>query len=237
MSDLRCAARCAMSCVLVVATMLAGTASAKRKALSGKSLDDYLRRLTPEQAQPVGPTSTGSLWTDHGRFSDLASDYKARQVGDLVTILVVQSLQAENTGNVATDRSFKASSGINALAGHISTTGVQNIFSPTSSQSLSGKAQASSSSSLRTRLTGRVVAVLPSGLLVIEAEREIMMNNEHQTVLLRGLVRTGDLAPDNSVTSTALGNLELELKGKGVVSEGVRPPNTVMRWLLRIVGF
>ena len=67
-------------------------------------------------------------------------------MGDLVTIRVVQTLQSENTGNVATDRNFKASSGIDALAGHISTSGVQNIFSANSSQSLSGKAQASSSS-------------------------------------------------------------------------------------------
>ena len=107
-------------------------------------------------------------------------------MGDLVTIRVVQTLQSENTGNVATDRNFKASSGIDALAGHISTSGVQNIFSANSSQSLSGKAQASSSSSLRTSLTGRVVVVLENGLLVVEAERAIYMNNEHQTVVLRG---------------------------------------------------
>ena len=182
-------------------------------------------------------TSPGSLWTDQGRLTDLASDYKARHVGDLVTILVVQSLQAENTGNVATDRSFKASSGIDALAGHISTSGVQNIFSPRSSQTLSGKAQASSSSSLRTSLSGRIVAVLPSGNLVVEAEREIVMNNERQSILLRGLIRPGDLSPDNAVASNDVSNLELEVKGKGVVSEGTRPPNVFTRWLLRLVGF
>ena len=68
--------------------------------------------------------------------------------------------------------------------------------------------------------------VLENGLLVVEAERAIYMNNEHQTVVLRGLVRTGDLAPDNSVTSTAMGDLELEVKGKGVVSRR-RPSPTL----------
>jgi flagellar L-ring protein precursor FlgH len=222
-------------CVLLwTAGLHAGT---KPKSKTSDSLDEYLRRL-PQQAAPGGVSlSPGSLWTDQGRFTDLASDYKARRVGDLITILVVQSLQAENTGNVSTDRSFKASSGIDGLAGHISTSGVQNIFSPTSSQTLAGKAQSTSSSSLKTSLTGRVAAILPSGVLVVEAEREIAMNNERQTIVLRGLVRPGDLAPDNSVPSNAVGNLELELKGKGVVSEGTRPPNPVMRWLLRLVGF
>jgi flagellar L-ring protein precursor FlgH len=82
-----------------------------------------------------------------------------------------------------------------------------------------------------------VVAVLPNGVLVIEAERELTMNNERQTILLRGLVRPGDVAPNNTVPSNAVGNLELELKGKGVLSDGTRPPNLIVRWLLRILGF
>ena len=224
-------------CLAAGMFLLIAPAAARTKTNHNQSLADYLRRVGPALSQPAAPASPGSLWMDQGRLADLASDYKACRVGDLVTIRVVQTLQSENTGNVATDRNFKASSGIDALAGHISTSGVQNIFSANSSQSLSGKAQASSSSSLRTSLTGRVVVVLENGLLVVEAERAIYMNNEHQTVVLRGLVRTGDLAPDNSVTSTAIGNLELEVKGKGVVSDGVRPPNIVMRWLLRLVGF
>jgi flagellar L-ring protein precursor FlgH len=82
-----------------------------------------------------------------------------------------------------------------------------------------------------------VAAVLPSGALVIEAERSVLMNNERQTVVVRGVARPGDIAPDNTVVSNDLSNLELELKGKGVVSEGTRPPNVVVRTLLRIFGF
>jgi flagellar L-ring protein precursor FlgH len=221
----------------VLALFLVSSAYAGRNKVSSKSLEAYLRRLPAQDSQSAVPASAGSLWVDQGRLSDLASDYKARRVGDLVSILVVQSLESQNSGNVGSDRSFKASSGIDGLAGHISTTGVQNIFSARSSQALSGKAQSTSSSSLKTRLTGRVAAVLANGTLVVEAEREINMNNERQTIVVRGLVRPGDLGPDNSVTSNAIGNLELELKGKGVVSDGIRPPNVLMRWLLRIVGF
>jgi flagellar L-ring protein precursor FlgH len=157
-------------------------------------------------------------------------------VGDLITILVVQDVAADNSGSVATDRSLKANSGIDAIGG-MSFPEASNLFSPHSSQTLQGKAQASSKSSLRTSLAGRVAAVLPNGVLVVEAERQITMNNERQTILLRGMVRPGDVTPNNSVLSNAIGNLELELKGKGVVSDGTRPPNPIMRVLLRIVGF
>jgi flagellar L-ring protein FlgH len=71
----------------------------------------------------------------------------------------------------------------------------------------------------------------------VEAERSLTMNNERQTVILRGVARAADVAPDNSVLSNQLSNLELELKGKGVISDGTRPPNVIVRLLLRVLGF
>ena len=56
-------------------------------------------------------------------------------------------------------------------------------------------------------------------------------------MILRGLVRPGDVQSDNSVASTSLANLQVELKGRGVLSDGTRPPNPVVRLILRIVGF
>jgi flagellar L-ring protein precursor FlgH len=186
---------------------------------------------------PLRVPSVGSLWTDGGRLSDIGSDYKARHVGDLITILVVQNITATNGGSVSSTRNLSASSGISSLPGQLKTAGVASLFSPTSAYSLAGKGQAATTSSLTTSLAGRVVAVLPTGALVIEAEREPTMNNERQTVLLRGLERPGDVAPNGAVASNAIGNLELELKGKGLISEGNRPPNIIVRAILRVVGF
>ena len=60
---------------------------------------------------------------------------------------------------------------------------------------------------------------------MIEAERVINMNNEKQTIVLRGVVRRGDIGPNNMVASDCVGDLELEIKGKGVISDGVRQPH------------
>jgi len=172
-----------------------------------------------------------------GGRSTLRRKYKAMHVGDLITIVVAQGTTANNTNSVSTARTFNASSGITALAGHLKTSGVQQIFSPNAAQTLSGKSQGATTSTLNTTLAGRVVAVLPSSVMVIEAERQLTMNNEKQTIILRGLVRRGDIAPDGSIASNLIANLELELKGKGVLSDGTRPPNLLVRALLRIVGF
>ena len=222
--------------LLLLTLALSPSLAAKQKTRQRETLEEYIQHVSSQPASPK-EQSVGSLWTDQGRLVDFSTDYKAARVGDTLTIIVVQSLQASNTGNVATDRSFKASAGINSLAGHVSTSGVQNIFSGHSSETLAGKAQASSNSSLKTSLAGQVAAVLPNGMLVVEAERQITMNNEKQTILLRGLVRPGDVAPDNSVVSNVVGDLQLEIKGKGVISDGTRPPNFLTRLILRIIGF
>jgi flagellar L-ring protein precursor FlgH len=199
-------------------------------------LAEYIQRVSATAAPLATPTS-GSLWNDSGRLANMVADYKASRIGDLVTINIAQNLSASSTGNVSTNRSFTANSGITALPGQLKTAGVANLFSPSSAQVLSGKAQATSQTSLSTTLTGRVVAVLPTGTLVIEAERQITMNNQHETVILRGLVRPGDLDSANTVLSNNVGDLEVEVKGKGIVSEGTRPPNPVVKWILRLVGF
>lgn len=217
--------------LMVYAASLSAQRSAKRDDLA-----DYLQRISARSLES-GPTTLGSLWIDSGRLANLVADYKASRVGDLVTINITQNLSASSTGNVSTNRALSANSGITALPGQLKTAGVANLFSPSSTQVLTGKAQATSQTSLSTTLTGRVAAVLSTGTLVVEAERQITMNNQHETVILRGLVRPGDLDATNTVASNNVGNLEVEVKGKGIISEGTRPPNPIVKWILRLVGF
>jgi flagellar L-ring protein FlgH len=228
---------CLWWCLLLVASSLTLRAQSKAKNPPPRNeLADYIQRVSAKSAESARP-APGSLWTDTGRLADMVADYKASRVGDLVTISIVQNLSASSTGNVSSNRTFSASSGITALPGQLKTTSISNLFSPNSAQALNGKAQATSQTSLSTILTGRVAAVLPSGTLVVEAERQITMNNQHETVILRGLVRPGDLDATNTVTSNSVGDLEVEVKGKGVISEGTRPPNPILKWILRVVGF
>ena len=226
--------------LLLMLAILPAGAKAKDAKPDGKvqseTLAEYLGRM--QQTPLTSPAATaGSLWTDGGRFAGIAADYKAMHPGDLITIAVVQGTTANNAGSVSTGRNFSASSGISSLPGQLKTAGVASLFSPTSAASLSGKGQAATTSSLTTTISGQVVAVLPSGALVIEAEQKLTMNNEKQTILLRGMVRPNDVGNNNIVSSNAIANLELELKGKGVISEGNRQPNPIVRAILRVLNF
>jgi len=163
-------------------------------------------------------------------------DYKAMAVGDLIEIAVAQDLTSSNAGAVGTTRTLTTSSGVDSVP-FVGVGAAQTLLGLHSSEALAGKSAASSTASVTTTLAGRVVAVLASGNLVIEAERVINMNHEKQTILLRGVVRRGDIGPNNTVASNAVGDLELEIKGKGVVSDGVRPPHRILRTLFRIFDF
>jgi len=63
------------------------------------------------------------------------------------------------------------------------------------------------------------------------------MNNQHEEVIVRGIARPGDITPSNSVPSSSLSALEIELKGKGIISDSVRPPNPLTRAILWLFGF
>ncbi len=197
------------------------------------TLADYLARV--QMGQPPAPTfSLGSIWVDTGRMASLSADYKAMAVGDLIEIVVVQGVTSTNANSVATNRTLNTSSGITSLPGKLKVGGISSLLALNSSEALAGKAAASTATNVTTNLSGRVVAVLTSGNLVVEAERVINMNHEKQTIIVRGVVRRGDIGPNNMVASDAVGDLELEIKGKGVVSDGVRPPR---RWLRTILSF
>ena len=209
--------------------------ASKKEKREKESLTQYIARVE-SQGAAASPTP-GSVWLDGGRMASLSSDYKASAVGDLITIVVAHSLTSTNTGDVSTARTYSASSGINSLPGKLKTGGIASLLGLQSAETLAGKSQGDTSSSLNTTLAGRVVAVLAGGNLVIEAARVINMNNEKQTVTVRGLVRRGDIGPNNTVASNAIGDLELEIKGKGVLSNGVRPPHPILRAIIRILNF
>lgn len=228
---------------LMAATGLAAPASAglwKRKKSKGpltESLATYLRKVQAVAAVPQKP-SMGSLWTPEASWGDLPADYKAHQVGDLVTILLTDQFSASSANTVQTQRAFSSQSGITQLLGQVGpTSGIANLFSPNSQTTLNSKGQSDVTRSVQATLAGQVVAVLPNGIMVVQAARAIDVGNERQTILLRGLVRPGDISPGNVVASTALANLEVEVKGKGVVSDGTRPPNPITRLLLHLLTF
>jgi flagellar L-ring protein precursor FlgH len=90
---------------------------------------------------------------------------------------------------------------------------------------------------LTTTLTAEVIAVLPNGNLVLQGQKEILVNSEKQIVTVRGIARPNDLSAVNSIASSQLARLEVHVSGKGVVEDAVRRPNILYRLLLGLLPF
>lgn len=230
------AAGCTMMLLLTPALSYARKKKKQAPVTFQQSLDTYVRQAQQAVANPA-PTM-GSIWNPNGALAQLPRDDKAFRPGDLVTINIIEQTTAQSSGNVKTSRTFNASSGISALFGQIGpAAGINNIFSPNSARALNGQAQTQSTSSLATNVAATVVDVLPNNYLVVQATRTVEVDNEEQQVVLRGIARPSDIGPDNSIPSTALADLSVQVIGKGVITDDTRPPNKVIRAILRVVGF
>jgi flagellar L-ring protein FlgH len=237
-----CAAALALLCCFGLTIAAAQPCSAQtnklKKLLSGSPqpdpLDQYLK--TARATATIDAPTIGSLWRANGTMSDMASDDKARYVGDEVTIQLAESTTSAQQGSVQTARNMAASSGVAAFFG-LSNPAASNLFSPSSTQVLNGKGQTALTTSLATTLGANVIEVLPDGLLVIEAQRQVRATDQTETMTLRGIVRRSDLSPTNVVLSTSISHLEVKLEGKGVITEGTHPPNPIIRIMLRVLGF
>ncbi len=198
---------------------------------------DYLTRLQEQYMPPADPRTIGSLWSAAYVLGDLASDYKAHSLNDTITVQVSVATTAAQSGNVNSQRTFSTTSGISGLVGGIATHGVNPLLNAQSATALKGSGATASNTTFSTSLTGQVIAVLANGNMVIEAERQIAMNNQHEDVVIRGVVRPGDITPANTVASSSLSNLEIEMKGKGIISDSTRSPNPLTRAVLWLFGF
>lgn len=154
-------------------------------------------------------------------FSSLFSDQKASQVGDAITILVVESSQASNNAATTTDRastlglSGKGDLGTKPLPGADLSLGTTNDFK--------GSGSTSSQGSVNTKISATVDSVLANGNLVIEGSRKIVINGEEQTIYIKGIVRPADISTDNSVLSYNIADAQIVFTGNGSINSAQSP--------------
>lgn len=200
------------------------------------ALSSYIDRV--REASEAEVRSPGSLWSEDGRLTRLSTDVRATHPHDLISILVSETLTASTDGSVKNARTSSANSQLAALFGTFPASGkLQNLLSQSSASALNAQGQSVTDSSLVTTVGGEVMAVLPNGTFVIQADRQVAFNQQTQTIRLRGLVRPSDVNSQNEVLSTAVTNLELEVVGKGIINDVTYRPNVFVRAIERLLVF
>jgi flagellar L-ring protein precursor FlgH len=180
--------------------------------------------------------SPGSLYSASGRLADAARDVRAGEVNDIITIVVNEAASAVVSGTSSSSRKSSVSAAITGAAGNLSPR-LTNLLGTSGDQELNGAGSTSRKLSLSTTISARVVEVQSNGTLVIEGTRDIGVNSDKQTIVVRGLVRPADLTSTNTINSVQVADLQIKVTGKGVVGDAIRRPNILYRLLLGLLPF
>jgi flagellar L-ring protein precursor FlgH len=164
-----------------------------------------------------------SLWPAAGRGSQagMVADRKANATGDILTIVVSESVAAQNSQSTKSSRDSSIADAVQSFL----YPGLGTHKGSLPSLSLGGKAaydgggDISNTQSLSARAAVLVTDVLPNGNLVIEGVRVVTFSGETQYVVLHGLVRRDDIAPDNSVQSTNIADARVEFYAEGALTD------------------
>ena len=96
-------------------------------------------------------------------------------------------------------------------------------FTPSASGSskskFAGKGDTSRKGNITATITAKVIEVLPNSNMVVESRKEVVVNNEKQIVVLRGIVRPDDISTSNTIASTFVADAQIYLVGDGVLAD------------------
>ena len=195
----------------------------------GLSIEDYLKRQQNNSMKSgASEIVSESLWNDTYNHGFLFIDHKARVVGDVITILIVETSSASKSASTKTSRDSSAEGGINSLFGMPSNYGMKDFmklgqpFSPNFNggmkSSFNGSGNTSRSDKISATLSAEVIEVLPNGNLKVLGHREIKVNEENQIITVSGVIRPADIDDNNAVKSTLLAEAQIKYYGDGIIA-------------------
>lgn len=197
----------AMALLLVGGLVAANPADAKKK--------DAVNLYAPTSATlSYDAPANGSIF--QGGYTPLTSGGRAGQVGDVLTIQLVERTMASKSNSAATQRG--GSIGLTPPV-----TGPLSLFKPSDvamggDQTFQGKGSAAQSNQLNGELSVTVAAVYPNGTLLVRGEKLLTLNRGDERVQFSGIVRPMDISPDNRILSTRVADANIRYIGKGEIA-------------------
>jgi flagellar L-ring protein FlgH len=184
--------------------------------------------LPPLPAAVTAAAATGSLYNP-ATFIGLAMDRRARRVGDLITIRLVERTRASKSATA--DSSRDGNTDIRLPKAPPFTYVPPGLTQGGSTQGFKGSGAAAQDNQLFGEITVTVAEVLPGGVLRIAGEKRTTLNRGEEQLQLTGLVRVDDLGADNSVPSTRVADARIRYSGTGQIADQSR-----QGWLARFFG-
>jgi flagellar L-ring protein precursor FlgH len=169
--------------------------------------------------------NANSLWRNGSR--SFFKDQRAHQIGDLLTVTVNITDQANFANETQRSRTNTEDSGItnflgaNLLTGKTALPG--RILTADSTASSDGKGSVQRQESLTTNIAAVVTQLLPNGNMVVEGKQEIRVNFEKRELIVAGIVRPEDIQSDNTIDSSKIAQARIAYGGHGQITDVQQP--------------
>lgn len=229
-----------IAALAAAALALAGCGLGERVANVGKAPDlvpienvnapARERSLSLPIATPdTAPTSANSLWRVGAKA--FLRDQRARQVGDILTVLIEIDDRAEIENETIRTRNNREEADLSAFLGLESKLDkvLPNAVNPSalgnfgSGSSHVGNGEVDRSEDIRLTVAAIVVDVLPNGNLVIQGRQEVRVNFEVRELLVAGIVRPEDISSGNRINHTQLAEARISYGGRGQLTDVQQP--------------
>ena len=171
--------------------------------------------------QPVvAPVANGGIFQADQGYAALYEGWRARKVGDPLTIVLVERTAASKSS--ASKLNSGGGFGITPP-----TTGALSLFSGTDAsasgtRNFNGQGTADQANSLSGEISVTVAQVYPNGTMLVQGQKRVTLNRGDEFVQIKGLVRTADVDRDNRILSTRVADAQIAYTGKGDVARAGR---------------
>jgi len=187
------------------------------------------RNSLPMVEEKTPQPNEGAIYS--AKSNNLYQDNRARQVGDIVLVKIVETSSGKKTAETKSTRDSSLTGGISSLFGYeqsLLTNGGQHTPSLTSlnakmANSFQGKGETKRDSTVTATISAKVMEVTMDGNLMIQGLREVRVNNETQYIVLSGMVRPTDISQDNSILSSHIADARIEYSGTGSLASKQQP--------------
>ena len=177
---------------------------------------------TQQQNRPA----TGSIYTE--AQSGYLEDTRALRVGDIVLVRINEKADAEGGATTNLSKETNRSAGVDALLGLVPAIqkaypniDPKELMAMASSYDFAGEGKTQRAGSLKGVIGVKVKQELPNGDLFVEGTKVVMINYEEQHLYISGVIRSPDIAPDNSIDSSLIADARVEFTGRGDIDDQV----------------
>jgi flagellar L-ring protein precursor FlgH len=165
----------------------------------------------------------GSLFDKNSRIgTDLVADNRARHLHDIVNIVVREKATSSSDASTELDRASEMKNAVSSFLGYMKAVQEANpntdpttLIDATSVSKFAGSGKTTRSGQMEAIVPGMIKKVLPNGLLFIEGQRVVLLNDEENHFYISGVIRPSDIDPNNRIVSTQIAEAQVEFTGRG----------------------